>query len=95
MRTGDIYNPGPLPRTFDDRQQQPGQQEGGEVVNSELKLEPVPREAGGGARVLDPGAVDEDVHPTLRLQHPGRELPHRAQAGQVTVLNLKLSLKSD
>ena len=41
---------------------------------------------------LDPGAVDKDVHPALGLQHLGRKLPHRGEAGQVTVLNLELPL---
>ena len=95
MWTRDIDNPGPRARALDDRQQQPGQQEVRDVVNTELKLKPVPGEGGGGARVLDPGAVDEDVHPALGLQHAGRELPDGAQAGQVTVLHLKLSLTSD
>ena len=90
--TGDIDYPGPGPRALNDRQQQPGQQVGGDVVYPELKLETVPREGVWGPRVLDTGAVDEYVHPALRLQHPRRELPHRAQAGQVTVLHLELSL---
>ena len=41
---------------------------------------------------LDPGTVDKDVHPALGLQHLGRKLPHRGEAGQVTVLNLELPL---
>ena len=41
---------------------------------------------------LDPSAVDKDVHPALGLQHLGRKLPHRGEAGQVTVLNLELPL---
>ena len=61
-------------------------------VDPKLELETVPGEQGPGSRVLHPGAVDEDVHSALRLQHPRRELPHRAQAGQVAVLDLELAL---
>ena len=92
VRTRDIDDPGPGPRALDDRQQQPGQQEVGDVVDPKLKLEPVPGEGGCRARVLDPGAVDEDVHPALGLKHPRRELSDRVEAGQVTLLHLELAL---
>ena len=90
LAAGDVDDPGPLPHPLDDRQQQPGQQEVGEIVDAELILKavlslPV-------RRVLDPGTVDEDVHPALRLQHPRRELSDRVERGKLALFHLELSL---
>ena len=62
----------------------------GEIVDPELVLEAVL--CSPVRRVADTRAVDEDVHPGLRLQHPGSQLPDGVEGGELALFHLELPL---
>ena len=90
LRAGDVDDPGPARCSLHEGQEEPGEEEVGQVVDPQLVLEAVLCPPVRG--VADTTAVDQDVHPALRLQHPGRQLPDGVEGGELTLFHLQLPL---
>ena len=86
LEAGDVDDPGPARGLLHEGQQEPGEEEVGQIVDAQLVLEPVLSPPVWG--VAHPGAVDEDVHSGLRLQHPGRQLPDGVEGGELALFHL-------
>ena len=90
VTAGDVDDPGSPRRSLHQGQQEPGEEEVGQIVDPQLVLEAVLR--GPVRSVADTSTVDEDVHPGLRLQHPGRQLPDGVEGGELALFHLEFSL---
>ena len=90
LTAGDVDDPGAARCSLHQRQEEPGEEEVGEIVDPQLVLEAVL--CSPVRRVADTSAVDEDVHPGLRLQHPGSQLPDGVEGGELALFHLELPL---
>ena len=90
LTAGDVDDPGAARGPLHEGQEEPGEEEVGEIVDAQLVLEAVL--CSPVRRVADTGAVDEDVHPGLRLQHPGGQLPDGVEGGELALFYLEFSL---
>ena len=90
LTAGDVDDPGPARGFLHQGQEEPGEEEVGQVVHPQLVLEPVLSPP--VRSVAHTPAVDQDVHPGLSLQHPGRQLPDGVEGGELALFHLELPL---
>ena len=86
VTAGDVDDPGSPRRSLHQGQQEPGEEEVGQIVDPQLVLEAVL--CSPVRRVADTTAVDQDVHPGLSLQHPGGQLSDGVEGGELALLHL-------
>ena len=90
LTAGDVDDPGAALCSLHEGQEEPGEEEVGQIVDPQLVLEAVL--CSPVRRVADTTAVDQDVHPGLRLQHPGSQLSDGVEGGELALFHLELPL---